>query len=178
MLSGAADVRGVSYSAPASVPGGVNAGLVAAQCGGVAGFANPAAQLSALASPQYLRVSSSVTLGLNLRTGASTAFPAYRLLTDTGVWYEVVGQSATTPVWYQIQYDATFRGWVHGDYVTLSEAAAAAPIVAAPTAMEEGSSGEAAHGDGDDVGFGVGGLPQPGDEPGRASGRCGRRGRR
>ncbi len=60
-------------------------------------------------------------LGLNLRLGPSTLFAVHVLLTDTIVRFEVVGQSNTTPVWYQIQFDASFRGWVHGDYVTLSK---------------------------------------------------------
>lgn len=76
---------------------------------------------------QYLRLRSWVT-GLNLRTGPSTAFAAYRLLTDTAVWYKVTGQTNTTPVWYRLRYSDTFQGWVHGDYVTLSERTTVTPI--------------------------------------------------
>ena len=101
--------------------------------------------LNTVSRQQYLRVSSWVT-GLHLRTGPAKAFAAYRLLTNTHVWYAVVGQSNTNPVWYQIQYSTTFRGWVHGGYVTLSEAAPAVPTVSAPSAPEPGSSGEAAQG--------------------------------
>ena len=72
------------------------------------------------ATRRFLRLQSWVT-GLFLRTGASQAFAAYRLLTDTSVWYEVVGQTETAPVWYRIQYDATFQGWVHSAYVELGE---------------------------------------------------------
>ena len=105
--------------------------------------------LATVSRQSYLRVSSWVTDGLRLRTGAGTTFAAYRLLTDTSVWYEVVGQSETTPVWYQIQYSDTFQGWVHGGYVTRSAAAAATvPAVTPPTATEEGSAGETAPGTG------------------------------
>ena len=103
--------------------------------------------LSTVSRQQYLRVSSWVT-GLHLRTGPAKAFAAYRLLTDTRVWYEVVGQSDTAPVWYRIRYSDTFEGWVHGGYVTLSEAAPAVPTVTAPAAPEAGSSGEDAQGTG------------------------------
>ncbi len=109
--------------------------------------ADASRQLEALASPQYLRVASGMT-GLYLRTGPSTAFAAYRLLTDTDVWYEVVGQTETTPVWYQIQYSTTFRGWVHSAYVTLSVAAAAVPDVTPALPEEAGPAGEAATGTG------------------------------
>ena len=80
---------------------------------------------------RYLRLRSWVT-GLFLRTGPAQAFPAYRLLTDTSVWYEVVGQSATTPVWYKIQYDATFQGWVHSSYIELTERTIVIPAVTSP----------------------------------------------
>ncbi len=112
-------------------------------------------QLEALTSPQYLRVASGVT-GLYLRTGPSTAFAAYLLLTDADVWYEVVGQTETAPVWYQIQYSTTFRGWVHSAYVTLSVAAAAVPDVTPPMAEEEGPAGEAATGTGSTAGSAAG----------------------
>ena len=80
---------------------------------------------------RYLRLRSWVT-GLFLRTGPAQAFPAYRLLTDTSVWYEVVGQSAATPVWYKIQYDSTFRGWVHSSYIELTERTIVIPAVTSP----------------------------------------------
>ena len=84
---------------------------------------------------QYLRLRSWVA-GLNLRTGPSTAFPAYRLLTDTAVWYRVTGKTATTPVWYRLRYSDTFQGWVHGAYVELSERTTVTPIpVSTPPPM-------------------------------------------
>ena len=84
---------------------------------------------------QYLRLRAWVT-GLNLRTGPSTAFPAYRLLTDTAVWYRVTGKTDTTPVWYRLRYSDTFQGWVHGAYVELSERTTVTPIpVSTPPPM-------------------------------------------
>ncbi len=96
---------------------------------------------------RYVRLRSWVT-GLNLRTGPSTLFAAYRLLTDPSVWYEVVGQTATTPVWYRIQYDSTFQGWLHSDFVELTTRTITIPTVTAPVAMEEGAAGETAPGTG------------------------------
>ena len=99
---------------------------------------------------RYVRLRSWVT-GLNLRTGPSQAFDAYRLLTDTGVWFEVVGQTATTPRWYQIQYSATFRGWVHSGFVELAlrETVTALPVPVLPTPpVEQAPVGETAPGTG------------------------------
>ncbi len=97
---------------------------------------------------RYLRLRSWVT-GLYLRTGPSQAFAAYRLLTDRRVWYEVVGQTGTTTVWYRIQYDATFRGWVHSAYVELTERTISIPTVTPPSPpAEKGPAGEAATGTG------------------------------
>ena len=99
---------------------------------------------------RYVRLHSWVT-GLFLRTGPSQAFDAYRLLTDTSVWFEVVGQTATTPRWYQIQYSATFRGWVHSGFVELAlqETVTALPVPALPTPPAETAPvGETAPGTG------------------------------
>ena len=96
---------------------------------------------------RYVRLRSWVT-GLNLRTGPSTLFAAYQLLTDPSVWYEVVGQTAATPRWYQIQYSATFQGWLHSDFVELTTRTITIPVVTAPVAMEEGAAGETAPGTG------------------------------
>ena len=105
--------------------------------------------LTTVSRQRYLRVSAWVTDGLWLRRGPSQAFDAYQLLTDTGVWYEVVGQTETTPRWYQIQYSATFRGWVHSGYVTLSEAVTALPVPALPSPpAETAPAGETAPGTG------------------------------
>ena len=105
---------------------------------------------------RYLRLRSWVT-GLYLRTGPSTAFAAYRLLTDTSVWYEVVGQTATPPVWYKIRYSATFQGWVHSAYVELTERTIAIPAVTPPTPpAEKAPTGEAAPGTGSTSGSAAG----------------------
>ena len=98
------------------------------------------------ATRRFLRLQSWVT-GLFLRTGASQAFAAYRLLTDTSVWYEVVGQTETAPVWYRIQYDATFQGWVHSAYVELGERVIPIPAATPPALpAEPGPGGETGSG--------------------------------
>ena len=108
--------------------------------------------LAAVAARSHLRLRSWVT-GLHLRTGPSTAFAIHRLLTDTTVWYEVTGKTATTPVWYRIRYSDTFQGWVRGDYVELSEAAPAVATVTPPTMpAETGPAHEAGTGTGTTTG--------------------------
>ncbi len=107
---------------------------------------------------QYLRLRSWVT-GLHLRTGPSTAFPAYRLLTDTNAWYEVTGKTATAPVWYRLRYSNAFQGWVHGDYVELSERTTVTPIpVSTPPPMpaETGPADETGTGTGTTTGAAAG----------------------
>ena len=132
---------------------------------------NPDVQLAALASPQYLRVSSWVTLGLNLRTGAGTAFAVHALLTDTRVWYEVVGaehhHTGVVPDPVRCRFpglgarglrDALCGGGGHG---TRGDPAGG---------HGRGGVRGGGHGHGGHLGFGGGGLPQPGDESGRTLG--------
>ena len=108
--------------------------------------------LAPVAARSHLRLRSWVT-GLHLRTGPSTDFAAYRLLTDTAVWYEVTGKTATTPVWYRLRFSDTFQGWVRGDYVELSEAAPAVAPVTPPTMPPEtGPADEAGTGSGTTTG--------------------------
>ncbi len=108
--------------------------------------------LAPIAARSHLRLRSWVT-GLHLRTGPSTAFPIYRLLTDTAVWYAVTGRTATTPVWYRLRYDTTFQGWVRGDYVELSESAPAVAAVTPPAMpAETGPAHEAGTGTGTTTG--------------------------
>ena len=112
--------------------------------------------LAAVAARSHLRLRSWVT-GLHLRTGPSTAFPAYRLLTDTNAWYEVTGKTATLPVWYRLRYSNAFQGWVHGDYVELSEAAPAVATVTPPTMpAETGPADETGTGTGTTTGAAAG----------------------
>ena len=109
---------------------------------------------------RYVRLHSWVT-GLFLRLGPSQAFDAYRLLTDSSVWFEVVGQTETTPLWYQIQYRATFRGWVHSGYVELTfrtvTTAVPVPVVPAPAMPpEQAPDGGSAPGSGTTSGSAAG----------------------
>ncbi len=113
-------------------------------------------RLAPVAARAHLRLRSWVT-GLHLRTGPSTAFAIHRLLTDTSAWYEVTGRTATTPVWYRLRYDATFQGWVHGDYVELSEAApAVAPVTPPALPAETGPAHETGTGTGTTTGSAAG----------------------
>ncbi len=108
--------------------------------------------LAPVTARSFLRLRSWVT-GLHLRTGPSTAFAIHRLLTDTSVWYAVTGRTATTPVWYRLRYDATFQGWVRGDYVELSESAPAVAAVTPPAMpAETGPAHEAGTGTGTTTG--------------------------
>ena len=88
-------------------------------------------RLASVPARSHLRLRAWVT-GLNLRKGPSTAFAVHALLTDTNAWYAVTGRTEATPVWYRLRYSDTFQGWVHGDYVELSEAAPAVTAVTLP----------------------------------------------
>ena len=58
------------------------------------------------------------TAGLNVRAGPSASYdPVGFLAGETGGTYEIVGQDAALPTWWEIRYDATTTGWVHGAYV-------------------------------------------------------------
>ena len=57
---------------------------------------------------------------LNLRAGPSMEHAILHQLTKLTkgtCWYPLLGQSGTSPRWWQIRYSEIMTGWVHGDYV-------------------------------------------------------------
>ncbi len=80
------------------------------------------------ATPQ-LSLKGTTTWGLNVRAGAGTS---HRILgTIAGgstTRYAITGKNAATATWWQIQYSATVKGWVHADYVQTHGSTAHVPV--------------------------------------------------
>ncbi len=72
---------------------------------------------AATTGPQ-LSLKSTTTLGLNVRSGPGTSHGRVGSIAGGSTTrYALVGKNAATATWWQIQYSATVKGWVHADYV-------------------------------------------------------------
>ena len=69
------------------------------------------------ATPQ-LSLKSTTVLGLNVRSGPGTSHGRVGSIAGGSTTrYAIVGKNAATATWWQIQYSAGVKGWVHADYV-------------------------------------------------------------
>ena len=64
-----------------------------------------------------LNLKSSVTAGLNLRTGPGTTHRILLTLSAGATRYGILGKDADTAGWYEIRYGGTVTGWVSAPYV-------------------------------------------------------------
>ena len=68
-------------------------------------------------TPQ-LSLKATTTAGLNVRSGPGTGHSKVGFITGGSTTrYDILGKDAATPVWWQIQYSSSVKGWVHGNYV-------------------------------------------------------------
>ena len=76
-----------------------------------------AAQGATAALPQ-LSLKTTTTLGLNVRSGPGTSHSRVGSIAGgSTAKYDILGQSGTSPVWWQIRFSDAVTGWVHGNYV-------------------------------------------------------------
>ena len=76
-----------------------------------------AAQGATAALPQ-LSLKATTTLGLNVRSGPGTSHSRVGSIAGgSTAKYDILGQSGTSPVWWQIRFSDAVTGWVHGNYV-------------------------------------------------------------
>ena len=86
-------------------------------------------QVTWTAPAPQLSLKSTTTLGLNVRSGPGTN---HRILGSIAGGstrkYAITGKNAATATWWQIQYSATVKGWVHADYVQTHGSTANVPV--------------------------------------------------
>ena len=104
--------------------------------------------LATVPSPPYLRLSSWVTLGSNVRAGPGKAYDRRTTLTDHSLWYRVVGKDAATAAWWRIEYAAGTYGWIYAELVDTTGDLSDVPVQSAdsPAPVEPAPTGAAATG--------------------------------
>ena len=76
-----------------------------------------------------LSLKSTTTLGLNVRSGPGTSHGRVGFIAGGSTTrYAITGKNAATATWWQIQYSATVKGWVHADYVQTHGRTANVPL--------------------------------------------------
>ena len=105
--------------------------------------------LATVPSPPYLRISSWVTLGANVRSGPGTEYtPPLQTLTDHSSWYRIEGKNAAVPTWWRIEISPGVYGWIYANLVDPVGDTAGVSVQSADgtPAVEPGPTGEAATG--------------------------------
>ena len=87
------------------------------------------ARAAPTATRPQLSLKATTTLGLNVRSGPGTSHGRVGFIAGgTTTRYAITGKNAATATWWQIQYSATVKGWVHADYVQTHGSTANVPL--------------------------------------------------